>query len=279
MTHGPCRRPPMRAHCPPFPPPSETPPMRLSLLACVLSLAALIAAPAFAQSSNDEDEKLVVSSEGFLSAHPDLRHRLAGLRAYNKGDFKGAYERFRRAARFADKPSQGMVAEMLWEGQGVARDKALAYVWMDLAAERQYPLMLVKRERYWNELDEAERARALELGEAIYAEFGDEVGKRRLDRELRQAKRQSTGSRLGSVGALKIQIPTPSGYQIIDGSTYYDPKFWDIDQYIEWHDGDWTYYAEGTVDVGEVMSAEDAAADAAAEAAYEAEEARQSDED
>lgn len=252
--------------------------MRLNLSAFVLLLALAPALPAFAQTATKPEEKILVSSEAFLSAHPDLRHRLAGLRAYNKGDFAEAATRFRRAARFADKPSQGMLAEMYWNGQGVEKDPALAYAWMDLAAERQYPMMLAKREYYWERLDEAGQARALELGAEVYAEFGDDAAKPRLARELRIARSRTTGSRTGFVGNLQITIPTPAGDTVIDGSTYYDEKFWDIEKYIEWHDGDWTYYAEGTVDVGEVIGTDKAAADEAAEAAYEAGESEPSDE-
>lgn len=255
--------------------------MRPNLLACALLLAVLPAAPALAQTATKAEERTVISSEGFLSAHPDLRHRLAGLRAYNKGDFAEAAVRFRRAARYADKPSQGMLAEMYWKGEGVEKDPALAYAWMDLAAERQYPMMLAKREHYWEKLDEAGRERALTVGEEVYAEYGDEVAKPRLARELRMARSRTTGSRTGFVGSLQITIPTPNGDVTVDGSTYYDEKFWDLEKYIEWHDGDWTYYAEGTVDVGDVMATDKdkAKSDEAAEAAYEAEQAEDSGED
>src|SRR3546814_17375883 len=68
--------------------------------------------------------------------------------------------------------SQGMVAEMLWNGDGVERDRALADAWMDLAAERGYAGFHGLRERYWSALDEAGRARALEAGQEVYAHSG-----------------------------------------------------------------------------------------------------------
>ncbi len=228
--------------------------MRLKALFCLCLLACACALPAAAQTAEDSDERRIMSSAAFLSGHPDLRYRLAGLQRYRKNDFDGAMVRFRRAARYGDKPSQAMVGEMYWNGQGVARDKVLGYVWMDLAAERFYPLMLAKRERYWGELDAGSRARALEIGQQVYAEYGDDVAKARLDRELRFAKRNTTGSRVGSVGALTIVIPTASGTEVIDGTKFYDEKFWDVDQYLEWQDNDWKHNAEGTVDVGEVMT-------------------------
>lgn len=227
--------------------------MRLTAFACACFFT-LASAHAPAAELDGAEDRMIASSAGFLAAHPDLNNRLRGLEAFRKGDYAEAMTRFRRAARYADKPSQGMVAEMYWDGRGVEADRALAYVWMDLAAERAYPLMLAKRERYWNELSEAERSRALEIGPAIYDEYGDEVGKRRLARDLRAAKRATTGSRVGSTGALTIVIPTPGGEQYVDGSAYYDDKFWDVEKYVEWQDQDWKRPAQGTVDVGEVMN-------------------------
>lgn len=223
-------------------------------LASLCLLAFAFALPASAQTAEDSDERMIMSSASFLSGHPDLRYRLSGLEKYRKGDLDGALTHFRRAARYGDKPSQGMLGEMYWEGTGVTQDKAMGYVWMDLAAERAYPLMLAKRERYWNELDADARARALEMGTQAYAEYGDEAAKARLARELRFAKRNTTGSRVGSVGSLTIIIPTPGGTQTIDGTKFYDDKFWDVDQYLQWQDADWVNNAEGTVDVGDVMS-------------------------
>src|SRR5690606_37219363 len=94
----------------------------------------------------------VMITAGFLKAHPDLRYRLHGLEKYKERDFDDALKFFRRAAFYADKPSQGMVAEMYWRGEGVEQDRALAYAWMDLAAERGYRGFLGLRERYWNAL-------------------------------------------------------------------------------------------------------------------------------
>src|SRR3546814_2441093 len=93
-------------------------------------------------------------TSGFLNSHPDLRYRLLGMEAMREDRHGDAFKFFRRAAHFADKPSQGMVAEMLWNGDGVERDRALAYAWMDLAAERGYAGFLGLRERYWSRSEE-----------------------------------------------------------------------------------------------------------------------------
>ena len=199
-------------------------------------------------------DKTIITSDGFLGAHPDMKYRLTGLRWFAKQDWDRAHEDFRRAARYGDKPAQGMIGEMYWSGTGVAADRPTAYAWMDLAAERGYPLLLAKRERYWAALDASERALALTIGEQLYAEFGDDVAKPRLERELRKARRSLTGSRVGSVGSLTIHIPTPGGTRQVDGSQFWAEKFWAPAEYWAWQDADWKVPASGEVTVGDVMS-------------------------
>ena len=114
--------------------------------------------------------------------------------------------------------------------------------------------MLINRERYWKSLDADERARALAQGEAVYAEFGDDVAKPRLERVLLRERRAMTGSRVGFVGALDIRIPTPNGVRSVDGAQYYHEKFWNPALYWRWQDYDWKKPGKGRVDVGEVMT-------------------------
>lgn len=231
--------------------------MRRTRLAFALFLA-VACVPAVAQDSTDPDrrpdERTVMTSEAFLGGHPDLKYRLSGLSWHGQQNYTRALEDFRRAARYADKPAQGMLAEMYWTGQGVEADRAVAYAWMDIAAERGYPVFLGKREQFWNELDESERARAIEVGVAMMDEFGDHAAKPRLERELNKARRNTTGSRVGSVGNLIIRIPTPHGTQEVRGDTYYAEKFWEPEQYWRWTDYDWKKPAEGEVTVGDVVT-------------------------
>ena len=146
-----------------------------------------------------------------------------------------------------------MVAEMYWNGQGVPQDKALAYAWMDLAAERGYIGFLGLRERYWNELDSGERERALQEGQAIYARYADASAKPRIAAQLRRGRSKTTGSRTGFSGNLKIYVPGPGGLgESIDGSKFYDERYWNPDQYQQWHDSIWSKPKVGRVDVGEI---------------------------
>lgn len=194
----------------------------------------------------------VVMQGGFLSGHPDLNFRQLGLEAYDKGAMRDAFRFFQRASLYGDKPSQGMVGEMLWRGQGVAEDRALGYAWMDLAAERGYRDFVVMRERYWNALDERQRERALAEGQSVYAKYGDDVATPRLAQVLRRASRSTTGSRTGFVGSLKIYVPGLGGDQVIDGSQFYDPKYWDPVRYRAWQDEIWSAPRTGRVSVGDV---------------------------
>jgi len=191
-------------------------------------------------------------TSGFLSGHPDLRFRMLALEKRAAGKLDEAFRLFQRAALYADKPSQAMVAEMLWNGNGTEPDRALAYAWMDLAAERGYRGFLLLREQYWQELGETERERAIQEGQAIYSRYGDDAAEPRLAAIMRREKRKATGSRTGFVGALSILVPGPGGWENIDGSTFYDERYWDPVQYRAWHDAIWMTPKVGSVTVGEV---------------------------
>ncbi|TYT25156.1 sel1 repeat family protein [Luteimonas viscosa] len=232
-----------------------------------IAIAAVLAAPAaWAQQAPlppDPTEDRLMINAGFLSAHPDLRYRLLGLEDMRAGREADALRFFMRASYYADKPSQGMVAEMFWNGQGVEeRDPAKAYAWMDLAAERGYEGFVALRERYWASLDEAQRQSALEHGQEIYAKYGDDAAQPRLTTAIRRGRNRITGSRVGAVGSLQIYVPGPAGFEQIDGSKFFDEKYWDPEQYMAWHDAIWMKPRVGKVTVGEIRAANDAPIDA-----------------
>lgn len=229
-------------------------------------LMALLAMAAGAHAQNQKaappdptDDPLMIAA-GFLNAHPDLQYRMYGLDAYKAKQYDKAFRYFRRAAFYADKPSQGMLAEMYWNGQGEGLDRALAYVWMDLAAERGYTGFLGLRERYWAGLSEDERARALEEGQALYAKYGDAAARPRIDATIRRAANRMTGSRAGAtIGNLQVVVPGPGGSEVLlDGTKFYDKRYWDPDEYQKWQDSVWARPRIGRVTVGEVEAADDA---------------------
>ena len=202
----------------------------------------------------DPVEHPLLITAGFLEHHQDLKYRLLGLEAYKQARFDAALRFFRRASFFADKPSQGMVAEMYWNGQGAPRDPVQAYVWMDLASERGYMGFIGLRERYWKTLSASERARAVEEGQAVYARFGDAAAKPRYEHQLRIGHSQMTGSRTGFNRGVQIEIPGPSGSQAIDGSKFYDERYWNAKKYWAWQDKIWMKPKIGRVTVGEIES-------------------------
>jgi hypothetical protein len=228
----------------------------MMLRTLLLALLVSVAPPAAAENGNalDEEEKFIVQSRSFLSSHPDLRYRIVGLKAYKESNYREAMHYFRNGAYYADKPSQAMVAEMLWNGQGTAADRVLGYVWMDLAAERLYPVMVARREHFWAMLTENERKLALAQGEAVYAKYGDAKAQRRLANVLERDRRNITGSRAGYVGVLRMEIPGPGELPIvISGDQFYQQKFWQPEAYWAWQNETWKVLPTGTVTASELM--------------------------
>jgi hypothetical protein len=203
--------------------------------------------------TQDQLKSARILTAGFLRYHPDIKHRMEGLARLEEGQSAEALAEFRRAAKFGDKVSQAMVAELLWSGAVEASDRAAAYAWMDLAAERGYEVFVAKRERYWAALDADARERALQVGQQVYAEYGDEAAKPRLETVLKRGRWAMTGSRVGFKGALEIQVPGPGGQWVsISGEEFYDDKLWKPDQYFAWQDRTWGGPPVGTVTVGEI---------------------------
>lgn len=203
-----------------------------------------------ASRSGSAIDRMLWETPAFLRQHPDIRERKRGFWLDEHGRHAEAAAAFREAAGFADKPSQAMLAEYYREGRGVARDAATAYAWMDLAAERGYPLFLARRERYWAELSADAQQRALHIGQQLYAEFGDAVAKPRMAATLRRGRSEMTGSRVGSPGALTVYVPTDRGWFGIPGTRYYADHYWRPERYFEWIDAVHGRWPEAAVDVG-----------------------------
>lgn len=191
--------------------------------------------------------------------HPNEKHRLYALRSYLKQDFTAAAEQFELAAGFADKYSQHRLSLMYWDGEGVPHDRALAYVWSDLAAERGTPKLLAIREKMWAALAPDEQARVADLGADYYARFGDAVAKPRQIARMRRFARQRTGSRVGWDGN-RLDVSVPQSGQIgqvdqsqpLSAASLYAPERTDPKLY--WHIQD-AILGGGTVEVGRPDSA------------------------
>jgi hypothetical protein len=212
---------------------------------------AAVALPAAADDASIRvGDEAVVRTLTFLDGHPDLKWRRHGEQALARGHDADAYRLFQLAARHADKPSQAMVAELLWEGRGVRANRPLAYAWMDLAAERGHPDFLVLRERYWHALDMEQQRRALALGPAVFAEYADDVAQPRQALAMARQRRSITGSRLGWTGFLRVQPRTQQGWLApIDGAVLFDKKFWDPGMYWQWQEQVQSPPGQGVIDV------------------------------
>lgn len=228
----------------------------MKFIIATISLMFLIVLIENTQSALADDDPAFIHQDTFISAHPDLYWQRQGIRDYERGRYGEAMTAFRRAARYADKASQAMIAQILWNGDGVKADRVMAYVWADLAAERGYPDFIVTREKFWRELNADERRAAVSVGQAIFDEYGDVVAKKREENALRLARLNITGSRTGRVGTIAIQQKLPSGdlSTPVDGSLYYADKYWKPEQYWQWKDRVWTDPPEGKVEVGPIQN-------------------------
>jgi len=194
-----------------------------------------------------------LNSAGFLSYHPDIRWRNEAIDHYDRGEFPEAIIDLTRSAKFADKGSQGLLAEMHWKGLGTPLNRPLGYAWMDLAAESGYQEFVALRERYWSELSEVEKVNALELGKDVYAVYGDDVAKPRLTKLLNRGRRQVTGSRTGYRGPLQIAVRMPGGgWHTTTGDEFYADEFWKPEIYFRWKNEVWREAQKGTVEVGAI---------------------------
>lgn len=201
----------------------------------------------------DGRDQRVMSSRTFLNAHPDLKYRNEGWIAYQAGDYALAFDHFRTASGYADKASQAMVAEMLWQGRGMPIDRPMAYAWADLAAERDYAQFVRLREQYWRDLDADGRERAIHEGQSLLQAYGDATARPRMDAFLAKAAKRDRRSGVSVGKPLEVRVPGPGGHMMsIPGHRFYAPKYWDPVQYQAWQDEIWATPPEGKVDVGDV---------------------------
>ncbi len=191
------------------------------------------------------------------TGHLDQVYRARAAEAYRRGRLDWARRYFEIAARHADKPSQLALAMMHLNGDGVARDPARAYAWLDVAAERGYRDFLVQRERVWDALSPRERERALELARGLHAEYGDAVAKRRHWNRLQShlakslARHPTMTHVMFVVDYLNCRVAPGAVLgrkgSCVDAQYFNDDRF-DRDGY--WREQDRAWGGDGTVEVG-----------------------------
>lgn len=224
--------------------------LRSLIATLVWSMTAMVQqAPAASPTQRYDPE---VMTAAFLRWHPDLEYRLLGTQALRQQDNAVAMRHFRRAAYYADKPSQAMLAEMYLQGLGVSADPALAYAWMTLASERGYPDFVAMAGRYRTALDPAQHEQAQKHMQALKARYADAAAKPRIAAHIRRGRSEITGSRTGKAENLTIKVYGTGGFeQQLDGSRFYSPRYWDPVQYQQWHDQTWQTPHAGEVEVGD----------------------------
>lgn len=248
-------------------------------IAALLILSGLLPGAAVAAAPAAQEEAAVLMTEdllmaGLANSRGDLYFRRMAQQSLAEGRNDRAVRQLKRAAYFADKPAQALLAEILWNGShDQGRDRAAAYAWMDLAAERGYPELIGQRERYWAALSPAEQDQALAIGRSLYERYGDEVARPRLARQLRRQAARVTGSNTGSAGHMTILALAPGGNAIrraavsgdfegdnfspvvaIAGDKFYAPHYWKPELYFQHQDRSWkvgvTEQRMGTAEVG-----------------------------
>lgn len=214
----------------------------------------------------DEIDRALQISDGL----PNEKARLYGQRAYLKGQYPAAAHSFLKAARYADKYSQHRLSLLYWEGRGVARDLAIAYVWAALAAERDTPNMVDIRKSMWAGLNPTERQRARAQSAYYFGRYGDAQTKPRQIRAMKRFATLRTGSRSGFDDQRVTMMTTTlgAGGHAIDISRSVSPKSFYNEERSDprryWRIQD-ALLAGGTVEVGDPVAGPDVGVPAAAE--------------
>ena len=224
---------------------------RPSLLVACLPIACMLAAAADAQPTMSAKAAIPQARElSWLDldraeartryGHPNEMWRYRALRALKLEQPEQALKDFRFAARYGDKFSQHALSLMYWHGVGTTVDRAQAYAWSDLAAERGYRDLLLLREKMWMEMNAAQRAQALLLGEALYSKYGDAVARPRMEWELRKALARATGSRVGfEKDRILFSQHGVTGDAGLSAREFYAEKRWNPKAYWREQDRQW----------------------------------------
>lgn len=188
-----------------------------ALLAASMSIPLTISESAFGQDQ---------SQYSYAEHTPGAQLVAEASRSHEAGMYAAALSKYESAARWADKFAQFNIGVMHLKGQGTEFDPVRALAWFQLAAERDYPMMVSMVQDLEDMLDDkairrAERIRVEEL-EPVY---GDDVAIERTHRRMQRDRRLATGSRLGFAGFLRVV--DRNGFSR-DGAEFYAEEKWDF---------------------------------------------------
>jgi TPR repeat protein len=181
-------------------------------------------------------------------------------RLYSIGRHYNAIHFYERASRYADKFGQYNVAVMHLKAEGTDFDPVRAWAWLELSAERGYPMMRQAADDLFGLLDGAQQRQAQAIYEReLLPEYGDAVAIPRAQLRMDRDRRQSTGSRLGSpamLGMLRVIDYQGDGLSR-NGAEYYDPAKWDMQRLVEYETWQMENLSRGQVEMGDVEIVED----------------------
>lgn len=154
--------------------------------------------------------------------HPGMRAFYAADSYYRAERYEPALRYYLQASAWGHKASQFNVGAMYFNGHGVDKDRATAWAWFELAAEREYPQMVDVAGNTWAELGEEERRKALARLELLRSEYADEITLPRLKRSIDRRNRSATGSRLPGAGSSPVLVISSQGWTLTADSLYGD---------------------------------------------------------
>jgi hypothetical protein len=180
------------------------------------------------------------------------------MEAHAEGDVASAIRDFERAARYADKPSQFALGVIYLKGEGVPRDRALAFAWLDVAAERDYPEVVEQRDLLWAQMTDGERAAGELLSSRLFKRYGDAKAKPRHRSKTMAALQHSLGKSKSvrddvivtdlmncSAGVVDLRRGNPCAEREFFAHRFDPERYWAV-QDANWGRG-------GVVDVGPVI--------------------------
>jgi hypothetical protein len=232
--------------------------------------AALAATMSCVGAKTDDDQTNDAVAQATLRAmndastwyHPDLFGEFNGMRHYTRHEYADAMKNFKVGAYYADKLSQLSIGLMYLNGEGVEKDPATAYAWLDIAAEREYPDFVATRDRVKASLTPEQSQQGQAMRDELATHYADAVAKPRMVHQLQMGLSQMTGSRLGS-SANVLHPPSKMGCRGpvyvgnvkvpesgCGGDEIYAESRWKPEKYFARRDSQW----KATVTVGAIES-------------------------
>lgn len=167
------------------------------------------------------------------SLNPSLEAYVAASVLYGDGQYQQAYDQFLVAAQWGNKLAQYNIGTMHQNGQGVAKDPARAWAWLQLSAERDYGALSAIADEVYAELSTEQQSRGTRiLNRELLPKFSDATVLPTVQRYLDRQYRMATGSRLGGSGSSQL-IVQPNDELPKVGDIYYAKDRWQVSSWLD----------------------------------------------